>query len=805
MQTSRVRWYWGLPIVAIIWLMALQIEQPRMTSGLKAQSETALRQAGVDWAFVVMSGRDARVVGEAVAEQEQHLAQRIVGNVWGISTVENASRLAEVEENYVWSAAVKEGALHLTGYFPNKGVRESVVSAAKQVFPSLPVQDKMRPARGAPEDGVWVGAIQFGLAQLSRLEKGGEVYLDGTKFAIAGVANSVGAYRTIKGQLYRNVPSGVILVNDKVKPPVVFPFEWQAVYKAGQLVLQGYVPSERDRDALIKIAKSVFVNSPIVDKMAVAGGAPEQWLNTAGGVLQELSKLNEGSASLSNTKLTVTGLAQKQAVADAVRAALLTRVTTLYQLTHNLKFVEATIPTVRPFTTSVLSEGKHLLLSGHTLGDSQTEKIVAAIRAARPDATIDNRLILAKGASDGWLSCVLAGVQGLLKLENGRVELSDKNLVVSGLTRDENIYEELPKLVRAAANRACTEQLDVKLELPPEPDLDWQVQFDGTTLILKGEVPNSGVSESLQALSTKLFPKAKIVADLRIKPSQSKKWGRVANVAIEQLSKLRTGTARIDAQVLNLSGEAPDTAVATAVKEQLKATIAKGYEAKANIVVKSAAMLWAEQKAKRKQAEDAAAAAKAEAARKLKEEEALRAEKLEAERQAKERERQKREAEQKAREAERQAREAEAKRQAAEAARLAAIEKREREIKLARTKCQQALSATTTEGSISFAPGSDRLDPKSFPTLDKVVGLSGLCGSSRIEIGGHTDSRGSSETNQELSERRADAVKSYLIEKGLSAEKISAVGFGESKPLVPNTTARNRARNRRIEFKVEVN
>ncbi|MEM9030257.1 MAG: OmpA family protein, partial [Pseudomonadota bacterium] len=307
----------------------------------------------------------------------------------------------------------------------------------------------------------------------------------------------------------------------------------------------------------------------------------------------------------------------------------------------------------------------------------------------------------------------------------------------------------------------------------------------------------------------KLFPKAKVTSDLRIKPSQSKKWGRVATVALEQLAKLRLGTAHIKAQVLTLDGEAPDTAVSTAVKEQLKATIAKGYTAESKIIVKSAAMLWAEQKAKRKAEEAAAAAAKADAERKRKEEEAERAAKLELERLTKERERQRVEDERRAREAAldkaRKAREAEERRKAEEAARIAEIEKQKRKLQLARDRCQEALNATTTEGTISFAPGSDKLQSSSFTTLDKVAGLSTLCDTISIEIGGHTDSRGSAEANQRLSERRAEAVRSYLEGRGLAANQLKAVGFGETKPLVPNTTARNRARNRRIEFRVEVN
>ena len=106
---------------------------------------------------------------------------------------------------------------------------------------------------------------------------------------------------------------------------------------------------------------------------------------------------------------------------------------------------------------------------------------------------------------------------------------------------------------------------------------------------------------------------------------------------------------------------------------------------------------------------------------------------------------------------------------------------------------------------INFAPGSDRLEKSSFPTLDKVAGLSDLCRASSIVISGHTDSRGSAKSNMELSERRGEAVRNYLTQKGLQAEKLTVKGFGEAQPLVPNTTARNRARNRRIEFKVEVN
>jgi outer membrane protein OmpA-like peptidoglycan-associated protein len=71
-----------------------------------------------------------------------------------------------------------------------------------------------------------------------------------------------------------------------------------------------------------------------------------------------------------------------------------------------------------------------------------------------------------------------------------------------------------------------------------------------------------------------------------------------------------------------------------------------------------------------------------------------------------------------------------------------------------------------------------------------------------VEIAGHTDDVGSEEDNQQLSERRALSVKTYLESQGVSAERISAVGYGESHPVADNDTEEGRARNRRTTFRL---
>ncbi len=92
------------------------------------------------------------------------------------------------------------------------------------------------------------------------------------------------------------------------------------------------------------------------------------------------------------------------------------------------------------------------------------------------------------------------------------------------------------------------------------------------------------------------------------------------------------------------------------------------------------------------------------------------------------------------------------------------------------------------------------LRPESFPELEKVLKLLNSYPKMIIELNGHTDSYGDDDYNINLSQNRADAVKNYLVSKGISLERIKTIGFGESKPIATNETEEGRQLNRRIEF-----
>ena len=109
---------------------------------------------------------------------------------------------------------------------------------------------------------------------------------------------------------------------------------------------------------------------------------------------------------------------------------------------------------------------------------------------------------------------------------------------------------------------------------------------------------------------------------------------------------------------------------------------------------------------------------------------------------------------------------------------------------------------TLTLNNIFFAFDQSTLLAESFPELNRIVDLMKEKSGMQIEIAGHTDNTGPEKYNMGLSERRAKSVVKYLVSKGVAADRISTVFFGETKPAVSNDTKANRRKNRRVEFKI---
>lgn len=118
--------------------------------------------------------------------------------------------------------------------------------------------------------------------------------------------------------------------------------------------------------------------------------------------------------------------------------------------------------------------------------------------------------------------------------------------------------------------------------------------------------------------------------------------------------------------------------------------------------------------------------------------------------------------------------------------------------------CQNAFDAVLTTNKVYFATGKDRITRRSGETLDKLMAVSARCREDLIfELGGHTDSVGSRAANLALSQDRAKAVATYMVQAGMPEGRLSAVGYGPDKPAASNETEEGRSQNRRIDFTVK--
>ena len=127
----------------------------------------------------------------------------------------------------------------------------------------------------------------------------------------------------------------------------------------------------------------------------------------------------------------------------------------------------------------------------------------------------------------------------------------------------------------------------------------------------------------------------------------------------------------------------------------------------------------------------------------------------------------------------------------------------------AAVNCQAQLNDISKLGPVQFAMKGTSITAGT-DVLDKVAQTLGSCTQFKIEIGGHTDSGGDEAMNLNLSQRRANAVRTYLVNKGVAADRLIAKGYGETKPLVADRAvigvdSQDRAKNRRTEFTIVSN
>lgn len=118
------------------------------------------------------------------------------------------------------------------------------------------------------------------------------------------------------------------------------------------------------------------------------------------------------------------------------------------------------------------------------------------------------------------------------------------------------------------------------------------------------------------------------------------------------------------------------------------------------------------------------------------------------------------------------------------------------------TKKSVDVLTVTFKSDYLFAVNSSSLLPGAYDEVERVAGVLKQYPETTIRIAGHTDSTGTADYNQKLSERRAEAVRNALVGLGIQSERISTIGYGFTKPVADNKTEAGRQQNRRVELRI---
>lgn len=487
-----------------------------------------------------------------------------------------------------------------------------------------------------------------------------------------------------------------------------------------------------------------------------------------------------GTVSVAGRDVTLTGTPFEAAAGDKTIAAI-------SQL-YGVRLVNSRIsplPVAKPYLFAATLAAGTLRLTGNVPDPATRAVIMAAAAKASPNRKIIDAMTYASGAPAEFGTMAGAATGGLTDLSGGSVALTDDNFAIKGTASTVMSYQHA---LSATQHLPPPMQLGaVDVQPPPVKDFSFAADKSANSLILSGNVPSAAARAAVLKAAQASDAGATIVDHLvpasGLPPKMD--FAAASAFALGELAHLSRGHAAISAAGIDVSGDAATTAMATKVKAALGAALPGGLVASTVSVRDFQATTDAERAAAAKLAAQQAAAAKAAADKAA-------ADKAAAEKAAADKAASDKAASDKAAADKAAADKAAADKAAAEKVAALAMA----------THCQSDFAAALAKDKVHFAVARANILPASKPLLDQLAGIARQCATSHIVISGYTDSDGNAALNVTLSQKRAQAVLDYLTKAGVDASHLSAQGFGDADAVAPNDNSADKARNRRIEFKV---
>lgn len=409
---------WGVPAFVTV---VVGTTAAVSTSGAAIPSDLAERTRGVlgassNWATVTFDARDARITGTAGSPETVDEAVARIAAVPGVRSVTPDVVIAKSLAPFPFMATIQDGQLTLSGGLPDEAARLELLAAAGSA-----VVDELVLAAGVPDRADWLAAARYALTIADALDEG-EVALSDLDLTISGSARSSETYARVQQVREQGTPSGVSLAYLEVQPPLLSPFEWRAEYDGRRLTLSGAVPSESVAEAQRTfVAAGVDVSQSLV----VASGAPSDFASTASLLLENLLKLQSGSAEISDATSTLSGLPSGPDVVESVLLAMAPAATT----------VQLEAPAIDEYWFTARRDGEQTVLDGFIPDRAMRDRLDAMIEV---DA---QSLEIGRGAPERFESGVDFLIGLLEQMSEGQAELRGTVVTFEGRAATVADYE----------------------------------------------------------------------------------------------------------------------------------------------------------------------------------------------------------------------------------------------------------------------------------------------------------------------------------------------------------------------------
>ena len=613
--------------------------------------------------------------------------------------------------------------------------------------------------------------------------------------------------------------------------PVVSPFVWTARRQGSSVSLSGSVPSDGARAAILAAARRAIPDAEIADGMQLARGAAQSFTAAASFALARLAALSDGVVSVSDNTLSVGGTAISPSAYDGARRAVASTLPPGL-VAGALDILPARVD---PFVLSASFDGKTLTLIGYVPSDTVHDTLVATARAVLPGVAISDSLALASGEPPHFAEAASFVIAALAHLTTGGVTLDGLNADITGRARSVEDYEGLIKSTTGALPAGLT-IVARSVEPAPVSDYGWDAERDGSQVTLNGYVPTAEDLDTVAGAARSLFPSATVDDRIRVASGEPRMdWIGAVQFAMTQLADLSRGKVSVGDKTLSIAGEAASAAAYAALVDALSKTLPASLTLNKSDVVPPRASPFLFRAARAADGgvdiggnvaspddraqimallhrkfgsgavngdltfaggapagfADAVGVALGVLSRLSGGSVALSDKALSVDGLAFD---------------------------PAAASGIAdtlasdlppgftvaanTVAARQPDQPVTPGECRDLLAGVLQSGGIGFSGAAADIAADSLGVLDRVSAVLMRCPDARVEVGAYSDNQGSAAKNRDRTQARAEAIVDFLVSAGIKRERLTAVGYGEDKPIADNDTEVGRAKNQRVEFAV---